>query len=464
MDHLFIGSIIHCKSFNELETIENGFIAVKNGKIVAIGNRSNIPAKFLGSLPLIELSQHQFLLPGFIDCHIHAPQYPNLGLGLDLPLLEWLETYTFPLEYNYKDKAFAQKVYKSIIRRTIHCGTTTATYFATNHKESSLILAEEATKQGQRAFIGKVCSDSICPDYYIETTSNSLRDTEEFIGNVLNLENPLVQPIVTPRFALSCSADLLNGLGKLASKYNLNIQSHISENLNEIEAVKEMCNVEAYADAYENANLLTNKCVLAHGVHLDDGELQTLKKCGTSIAHCPTSNTKLRSGFCDIRRILEAGIKVGLGTDVSGGNSASMLTAIQDALNVSHCLNFAKKQHIMGTGRVAEYDETQNKNYKPLEYNNALYLATLGGAEALALQGKCGNFEVGKDFDGLLVDISVDPLEVFDISLNLNGSNEQKSRLKKMIQKFLYAGDDRNILKVFVAGKEVKKLTNKNCF
>lgn len=456
MDHLFLGSIVHSKSFNELETIENGFIAVKNGKIFAIGNRSNIPAELLESLPVIELSQYQFLLPGFIDCHIHAPQYPNLGLGLDLPLLQWLETYTFPLESNYKDKQFAQKVYETVIRRTIECGTTTATYFATNYKESSLILAEEATKQGQRAFIGKVCSDRLSPDYYIETTSNSLRDTEEFIVNVLKLENPLVQPIITPRFALSCTNELLDGLGKLASKYDLNIQSHISENLNEIEVVKEMCKVKTYAKAYENANLLTNKCVMAHGVHLNDNELQTLSKWGTSIAHCPTSNTNLQSGFCDVRRILEAGIKVGLGTDVSGGNSISMLTAIQDTLHVSHCLNFAKRQHILGTGRIAEYDQPQNKNYKPLEYKNALYLATLGGAEALALGGKCGNFEVGKDFDGLLVDISINPLEVFDIPSNPNKNVKQQPRLEKMIQKFLYAGDDRNILKVFVAGKEVK--------
>lgn len=456
MDQLFLGSIVHCKSFNELETIENGFIAVKNGKIIAIGNRSNISAELLESLPVIELSQNQFLLPGFIDCHIHAPQYPNLGLGLDLPLLEWLETYTFSLEGNYKDKQFAQKVYEKVIRRTIECGTTTATYFATNYKESSLILAEEATKQGQRAFIGKVCSDRLSPDYYVETTSDSLRDTEEFIINVLKLENPLVQPIITPRFALSCTNELLAGLGDLASKYDLNIQSHISENLNEIEVVKKMSKVKTYANAYENANLLTNKCVMAHGVHLNDNELQTLKKCGTSIAHCPTSNTKLQSGFCDVRRILEAGIKVGLGTDVSGGNSVSMLTAIQDALNVSHCLNFAKKQHIMGTGRIAEYDQQQNKNYKPMEYKNALYLATLGGAEALALNEKCGNFKVGKDFDGLLVDISIDPLEVFNIPSNPNKNVKQQPRLEKMIQKFLYAGDDRNILKVFVAGKEVK--------
>lgn len=456
MDHLFLGSFVHCKSFNELETIENGFIAVKEGKIIAVGERSNLPSEYLSTLPITELTNSQFLLPGFIDCHIHAPQYPNIGNGLDLPLLQWLETYTFPLEYNYKDNDFARKVYKAVIRRTINCGTTLATYFATNHKDSALVLAEEAAKQGQRAFIGKVCSNCSSPDYYVETTSNSLQDTETFIKNVLELRNPLVQPIVTPRFALSCSADLLLGLSKLAEKYNLNIQSHISENIGEIEAVKSIFNAKSYTAVYESSNLLTNKCVMAHGVHLEDNELELLKKYGTAIAHCPTSNTKLQSGMCDVRRLMDAGVKVGLGTDVSGGHSASMLLAIQDALNVSHCLNFVKKQTIIGTGRIAEYNREENKTYEPLQYKNALYLATLGGAKALALEEKCGNFSTGKDFDGLLVDVSAGPLEVFDIPLVPDVNVKQQSRLEKMIQKFLYVGDDRNILKVYVAGKQVK--------
>lgn len=456
MDHLFLGSFVHCKSLNELESIENGFIAVKNGKIVAVGEQNALSIEYSNTLPITTLSDTQFLLPGFIDCHIHAAQYPNIGLGLDMPLLQWLESYTFPLEYNYKDINFAKGVYSAVINRTISCGTTTATYFATNHKDGSLVLAEEAIKQGQRAFIGKVCSNCSSPDYYVETTSNSLRDTEEFITNVLKLNSPLVKPIITPRFALSCSAELMQGLSQLASKYDLNIQSHISENLGEIDAVKQMHNASSYTSIYESVNLLTNRCILAHGVHLEDAELKLLKKYGTAIAHCPTSNTKLGSGMCDVRRLLIAGINVGLGTDVSGGHSASILLAIQDALNVSHCLNFAKKQRIIGTGRIAEHNELQNENYEPLEYKNALYLATLGGAEALAVNNKCGNFIVGKDFDGLLIDVSMKPLDLFDIPCIPDKNAKQQTRLEKMLQKFLYAGDDRNILKVFISGKQVK--------
>lgn len=456
MDHLFVGPIVHSKSLNEFETIENGHLAVKNGKIVSIGD-SQPPDEYLKLLPVTKLTSSQFLLPGFIDCHIHAPQYPNIGLGLDLPLLQWLETYTFPLEAAYKDNKFAKKVYEAIVRRTINCGTTLATYFATNYKDSSLILAEEAVKQGQRALIGKVCSNASSPDYYIEKTEDSLRDTEAFITDVLKLKSPLVKPIITPRFALSCTFELMKGLSELALKYDLHIQSHISENCGEIEAVKSVFKSDTYTAIYENTNLMTNKTIMAHGVHLEDKELEIFKKYGTSVAHCPTSNTKLRSGLCDVQRLWNAGLKVGLGTDVSGGHNASMLIAIQDALNVSMSLNVIKKQHIIGTGKIQNSNDSCNKNYEPLDYKHALYLATLGGASALSLDDVCGNFEVGKDFDALLVDVSKEPLDLFEIPASVSErSSDAHTKLDQMIQKFVYVGDDRNIAKVYIAGKQVK--------
>lgn len=456
MDHLFLGSIVHSKSLNELETIENGYLAVKNGKIIGIGSRESLPTAYLDTLPVIELTSNQFLLPGFVDCHIHAPQYPNVGLGLDLPLLQWLDTYTFPLESNYKDNEFSRKVYRAVVRCTVSCGTTLAAYFATNYKESSVILAEEAIKRGQRALVGKVCSNCMSPDYYVESTTDSLRDTEAFIGSVENLKSPLVKPIVTPRFAVSCTDELLAGLGAIAAKYDLHIQSHISENLGEIDLIKDRFKGKSYASVYNDFNLLTAKCVLAHGVHLTDDELQIIKKQGTSIAHCPTSNTNLQSGLCDVRRLLNAGVKVGLGTDVSGGNSASMLHAIKSALDVSQHLNIIKKQFIIGSGQLQQHNDEHNRNYEAFNYKNALYLATLAGAQALALDDVCGNFSIGKDFDGLLVDVAVGPLDAFDISGNAQKSTKMQSHLEQMVQKFVYVGDDRNIQKVYVAGKQVK--------
>lgn len=347
-------------------------------------------------------------------------------------------------------------MYKAVVRRTLNNGTTLASYFATNHKDSSIILAEEAIRCGQRALVGKVCSNRFSPDFYVENTADSLRDTEKFIKRLIALNNPLVKPIVTPRFALSCNAELMSGLGELAAKYNLHIQSHISENIGEVELVQSVFDGRLYAGVYEDHKLLTKKCVLAHGVHLTDAELEILRKNETAIAHCPTSNTNLRSGLCDVQRLQRAGIKVGLGTDVSGGSSATMLQALRDTLNVSHHLNIVKKQFIFGSGHLQQRDADYNKNYEPFDYKQALYLATLGGAEALALDDVCGNFAVGKDFDGLLVDISVEPLDTFTLPENAQKTGNSQSRFEKMLQKFLYVGDDRNILNVFVAGKQVK--------
>lgn len=179
---------------------------------------------------------------------------------------------------------------------------------------------------------------------------------------------------------------------------------------------------------------------MAHGVHLQDDEIALLKKRGTAIIHCPASNTNLNSGICDVQRLIKAGLTVGLGTDVSGGNSVSVLTAIQRAIELSKHLDFFKKQNILGTGPAA----TPDNDYQQLTYKQAFYLATLGGAKALVLDHITGNFSVGKDFDALLVDVSV--LEKPHRPLTVD----------ELLEKFIYTGDDRNIKAVYVAGKLVK--------
>lgn len=195
------------------------------------------------------------------------------------------------------------------------------------------------------------------------------------------LNSELVQPVITPRFAICCDMPLMKELAALAKKDNLNIQTHISESVGEIEFACSLYGKETYAAIYDEAGLLTEKCVLAHGVHLSDTELALIKARGSSISHCPTSNTNLKSGLCDVKRIMGYGIAVGLGTDVSGGSSASIKTAMKDALDVSQHLNFVKKQNIVGTGRTANPDLPENKHYTPMNYKNVLYLATLGGAK-----------------------------------------------------------------------------------
>lgn len=458
MARVFFGKIVHSKSFDELELIADGYLAVRDGKIVAVGAKAGfetLPEREL--YEKVELSDAQFLLPGFIDCHIHAPQAPNIGLGLDKDLLGWLNAYTFPLESQYKDVDFARHVYSLVVRDTIAAGTTCACYFATIYNNSNKVLAEEIIRQGQRAFVGKVSSNRLCPDNYVESCmDSSVQDNIDFIEYLLAKKVDRVQPIITPRFAITCDMPLMKKLGELAEKYKLNIQSHISENLGEVNTVKEFFpESKHYSDVYDQANLLTNRCVMAHGVHLEDEELEMFAARGTSVAHCPNSNTNLGSGMCDVKRLLKANVKVGLGTDVSGGNRIGICDVMRAALDVSHHLNMMKKQDVKGTGRV-EPGSKQNEEYVPMNYKQVVYLATLGGAEAMAIADKVGNFTVGKEFDALIVDTSVGPINRYQLPSVLTEHKTADELLLEQLQKFVYVGDDRNIVRVFVAGQQVK--------
>lgn len=248
--------------------------------------------------------------------------------------------------------------------------------------------------------------------------------------------------------------DFMKKLAALAKCYDLPIQSHISENLNEISFTLEIFpGHKNYAEVYDTAGLLTDKCIMAHGVHLEDEEVKLFAERGTAVSHCPNSNTNLRSGMCDVKRLIAKGVKVGLGTDVSGGNRISILDAMRAALDVSHHINFMKKQNVKGTGQVPETAE--NMKYEPIDYKQAVFLATLGGAQAMALDKKIGNFMIGKSFDALLIDTYAGAVDKFDLPKVLTQNTSAEENFQKLLEKFIYVGDDRNILKVFVNGREV---------
>ena len=277
---------------------------------------------------------------GTKDTHIHASQYPNAGIFGRTTLLTWLNTYTFPLESSLSDLQTARRAYTRCVNRTLSHGTTTAAYFATTHVPATNLLADICLAKGQRAFVGRVCMDSdLSPEYYRDQSpSQAVKDTETTIEYMLEIdpERETICPIVTPRFAPSCSSELLEGLGAVAKKRNLPIQTHISENLSECELVRSLFPAqEHYAGVYDAARLLTPKTVLAHAVHLSTAEQQLLKDRGSGVSHCPASNTSLSSGLCPVRELLDQGIPVGLGTDVSGGYSSSILVAAREAGMVS---------------------------------------------------------------------------------------------------------------------------------
>ncbi|KAJ3088904.1 hypothetical protein HK102_007669, partial [Quaeritorhiza haematococci] len=243
------------------------------------------------------LKPRQFLLPGFVDTHIHAPQYVYTGTGYDLPLMQWLEKYTFPRESAFSSPTYARKSYTQSVKRSLRCGTTTACYYATIHLPACKILTEVIRQCGQRAFIGKVNMDRNSPDFYIEERESSVKETREFVDFVLGLGDERVTPIITPRFVPTCSAELMQALGDIAREKNLPIQSHLCENPSEIEFVKTLHpECSSYTDVYRTYGLLTDRSVMAHCVYLTDEEVAMIKDYDAGIAHCPNSNFSLQSG------------------------------------------------------------------------------------------------------------------------------------------------------------------------
>ncbi|XP_063608766.1 guanine deaminase-like [Penaeus indicus] len=437
---VFTGTIVHSTDLEPMQILENMAVGVLDNKIVFVEPASelaNLKTEFkIQDTKNITMTQSQFLMPGFVDTHIHAPQFPNNGIHLDLPLLDWLDNYTFPTEAKFADGEFARYVYGAAVDRLLRCGTTTASYFGSLHLEGTKILGDTVLARGQRALVGKVNMLMNCPSYYQEASiEDSLRETEEFILYIKNLNSELVLPIVTPRFAPTCPKEQMEGLAQLAAKHDCHIQSHICESQSEIDWVQELFPWStSYANVYDTVGLLTDKTVMAHGVWLKDEEVALLKEHDTGVAHCPNSNISLKSGLCDVQRLLRAGLKIGLGTDCSGGYSPSILNSLRQAVLVSKALS------------------TMTEGYESITLKEAFRLATLGGAKVVRMEDRIGNFEVGKEFDALLIDTEATgtPLDIF-----------LEDKIEEKVEKFLYNGDDRNILQVYVAGKKLVDQTRR---
>lgn len=419
---------------------ENCLLAIDNRGTIAyrgLATQENVLAvkeKF-GLDEVIELDNSEFLLPGLIDSHIHASQYPNAGLGLELPLLEWLQKYTFPMERSIgEDLQFAHKVYRAAVDATLSSGTTAAAYFATIHGDASLVLADMAEELGQRALVGKVNIDRNGFERYEETTSASLSSTSAFVHELLNRKSSLVAPVVTPRFVPTCSNELLVGLGDIAGQTKARIHTHLSECRPEVAWVAELHpECPHYTDVYKCAGLLKSNTILAHGIYLSDQELLAIRDSGAGISHCPNSNCSIRSGSMDLMRYKGfGGLKLGLGTDCSGGYSPSMIDSMRFAIATSNQICIDKQI-------------TEAANFK-----DAIYLATRGSAQVCSLDKYVGGFDVGLQFDALRIQLNPIVNKVTQLFGHEN--------IVDMVHKFVFVGDDRNIVQVFVNGKCVKNL------
>ncbi|MDC9822539.1 guanine deaminase [Devosia sp. ZB163] len=425
------GTFVHAPVRGEIEVLDDVVVSLDaEGRIDRV-----VPAAEGVPEGTVELPAGQLVLPGFVDLHVHAPQYPQLGLALDEPLEVWLQKYTFPLEARYADLDFAREAYGTLVTDLLAGGTTTALYFATVHREATELLAEISLAQGQRALVGKVVMDlaESCPDYYRDATPQAaIDDTRAVIDHIRALPgNDRVLPVITPRFIPSCTDEALTGLGQLAAECGCHVQTHCSESdWAHGYALERFGRTDT--DALRQFGLLTRKTVLAHSVFLTDADMDEVRAAGAGVAHCALSNMYFGNAVFPLRKALDKGLHVGLGTDISGGPSASMLEA---------CRTTVAASRVLDDGVDAERPAGERgRPGSRVDMLTAFHLATAGGGVALDLD--IGLFRPGYHFDALIVDPAAAAGTV-----RLFGAQPVER-----IEQILYTASRANLAAVYVGG------------
>ena len=381
-----------------------------------------------------KLAADEYLLPGYVDLHVHAPQWPQAGLSLDLPLADWLNHYTFPLEQKCLDLDYSKTIYNSLVKELLSQGTTTALMFGTIYNDSNIILAKSCLEYGLRGFIGQVAMDNpdqTPADYRNQSAQDAVDSTELFIKQLQNLSSDAdrVVPVITPRFVPSCSDACLQGLGQLANKYHVPVQTHVSESSWEHGYVLDRFKATD-THVLDQFGLLTDRTILMHATHLTDDDMDLLAKREAALAHCPISNAYFGNGVMRVKEILAKQIKLGLGTDISGGYSSGIYHNIRQAVISSRMLEDG-----VDTTKQATTRGVANSR---INIATAFYMATVGGAEALHLK-------TGRIKEGYKADLQVVKSHPSVITL----SDEQ------MIERILYQTQQSDIKQVYIDGNLV---------
>ena len=403
------------------EYFEDGLLVIDNGKISQVGHASELLAQLPADIEVVHY-QDALITPGFIDTHIHFPQTGMIG-SYGEQLLDWLNTYTFPCERQFEDKAHADKVAKLFLKELLRNGTTSALVFGSVHPTSVNALFEEAERLDLRLIAGKVMMDRNAPDYLTDTAESGYADSKALIQRWHGKGR--LHYAVTPRFAPTSTPQQLALAGQLLKEFpGLYLHTHLSENLKEIEWVKALFPERSgYLDVYDHFELLGERSVFAHGVHLCDAECQRLAETGSAVAFCPTSNLFLGSGLFNLPQAEQHKVKVGLGTDVGAGTSFSLLYTLNEAYKVM---------------------QLQGARLSPFK---SLYLATLGGARALNLEERIGTLQPGTDADFIVLDYKATPLLDYRI--------QQSNSIEETLFVLTTLGDDRTIRETFAAGRSV---------
>ena len=421
MKKVYKAHILYTKEKSRFEVLENGYVTVDaDGRVTGVSaDWTSLDGE---GAEVVDFGDC-LLIPAMNDLHVHAPQYRNQGIAMDLELLPWLQNYTFPEEMKYADTAYAERMYRRFVRDLWRFGTMRACVFATIHTDSTRLLMQLFQEAGMGALVGKVAMNRNCPEGLSESVADMVQGYETLIAEY-NKPEALVQPIITPRFIPSCTPDMLRACGELTARYQLPVQSHLSENKDEIALVQNLeKDSTCYGDAYDRYGLFgQTPTVMAHCVWTEGEELELMKRRGVMVAHCPTSNLNLASGLAPVRTFLEEDIPVGLGSDISGGHDLNIFRMMVYAIQVS-------KMYYQ-----------QHHDHRFLTLSEAFWIAT---KSAGSFFGRVGSFEPGYEFDALVID---------DSDLN----HDHYSLLHRL-ERYIYLGDDRQITHRFCRGKAIAK-------
>ncbi len=411
------GDIVFTPSREGFATVEHGYIVVDDaGTIIECTGRLSDRHAHLA------VTDHgdRLIIPGFTDAHVHAPQALNAGLCYNTELLDWLDALTFPQEAGLADQGYARAVYAVFVESLLKNGITSSVVMATSHADSTTILVDELIAAGLKAYVGKVSQDQNVPAESQEDTGTAIAESRRFIEDNV-AKSALVGPAITPTVSMVCSRELMKALAGQAAEFGLPCHLHLSENRTEIEVtMKTYPDCIDFVETYQRAGLMQSaNTVAAHAIHLTDREKQVIRDTGTLVAHCPHSNLNLLSGVMKLADYHDMGIRVGLGSDVSGGHTSNMFGNIVGAIQ-SGAMNF-----------LAE------RTARPVTAAEAFYCATKGGDSFF---GETGSFEPGYAFDALVIDDS-------------SWTAQRGLSLPQRIEKLIYCGDDRNIAHVYVNGR-----------
>jgi guanine deaminase len=369
---IFKACVANPIAIDRVDAYDPGYLVVKGDKIEQLSRGDPRPA--MPSAEFIDFGK-KTLVPGFVDTHVHLPQFGIMGVGSG-ELLTWLNTYTYPEETRFADPEYAVTIARKFFDALVVNGTTTAAIYSSVHEKATDIAFSIARTKGIRAFIGKVMMDRNSPPALLEETDESIAASLRLFERWDGADNGRLRYVFTPRFAGSCSMELMMRVGKITRDRNAFIQSHLSENPGEVAWIRQLFpTFPSYTAVYDSAGMLTEQSIMAHCIHVTGDEIAVLCRRGVNVAFCPYSNRTLHSGIMPYRRLRNAGLSISLGSDVAGSPSLAMLDQMREAMAAAD-----------------------------ITWSEALYLATLGGAKALGLSDRIGSFGAGKDADFVVVD------------------------------------------------------------